>query len=197
MSTRWVTTACTLTGLIAVLSLVAAPAAGQGQATGAKTAASKAASAPRTPWGDPDLQGTWSGDSAQAIPMQRPAQFAGRADLNDEEFKAKVERDTATRKRAQNAAGSFAGDGAWLDKTFRQTSLIVEPADGTLPPLTPEAQRKRALAPRGTYGNGPSTAPKTSRCTTAASASASSAPSRRRSTATAIASSRRRDTWRS
>ena len=32
---------------------------------------------------------------------------------------------------------------------------IVEPADGELPPLTPEAQRKRALAPRGTYGNGP------------------------------------------
>ena len=109
----------------------------------------------RTPWGDPDLQGTWSGDSAQAIPMQRPAEFAGRADLNDEEFKAKVERDTATRKRALNAAGSFAGDGAWLDKTFRQTSLIVEPADGRLPPLTPEAERKRALAPRGTYGNGP------------------------------------------
>jgi hypothetical protein len=109
----------------------------------------------RTPWGDPDLQGTWSGDSAQAIPMQRPAEFAGRADLNDEEFKAKVERDTATRKRALNAVGSFAGDGAWLDKTFRQTSLIVEPADGRLPPLTPEAERKRALAPRGTYGNGP------------------------------------------
>ena len=60
----------------------------------------KGAAAPRTPWGDPDLQGTWSGDSAQAIPMQRPAQFAGRAELTDEEFKAKVERDTATRKRA-------------------------------------------------------------------------------------------------
>jgi hypothetical protein len=87
--------------------------------------------------------------------MQRPDQFAGRADLTDEEFKAKVERDTDTRKRALNAAGSFAGDGAWLDRTFRQTSLIVEPADGKLPPLTPEAQAKRALAPRGTYGNGP------------------------------------------
>jgi len=110
---------------------------------------------PRTPWGDPDLQGTWTTDSAQAIPMQRPDQFAGRAELTDEEFKAKEERDIATRKRALNAAGSFAGDGAWLDKTFRQTSLVVEPADGKLPPLTPEAERRRALAPRGTYGNGP------------------------------------------
>src|SRR6185436_5097040 len=131
---------CTLTGLIAVL-LLAAPAAGQAQASGAKTAA-KAPGAPRTPWGDPDLQGTWSTDSAQAIPMQRPDQFAGRAELTDEEFKAKVDRDTATRKRALNAAGSFAGDGAWLDRTFRQTSLVVEPADGKLPPLTPEAQAK-------------------------------------------------------
>ena len=154
MSTRWVTTGCTLTGLIAVLAL-AAPAAGQGQPSGAKTAAAKAPAATRTPWGDPDLQGTWTTDSAQAIPMQRPDQFAGRAELTDEEFKAKVERDIATRKRALSAAGSFAGDGAWLDKTFRQTSLVVEPADGKLPPLTPEAERRRALAPRGTYGNGP------------------------------------------
>ena len=49
---------------------------------------------PRTPWGDPDLQGVWSGDSAQAIPMARPAQFAGRAELSEEEYKAKVDRDT-------------------------------------------------------------------------------------------------------
>ena len=151
------TGASALTGLVAAISLMAIPAAGQSPAASRTGTASKAASGsgPRTPWGDPDLQGTWSGDSAQAIPMQRPAQFAGRADLSDEELKAKVERDTATRKRAQGASGSFAGDGAWLDKTFRQTSLIVEPADGILPPLTPEAERKRALAPRGTYGNGP------------------------------------------
>src|SRR5438034_10011351 len=130
MSKSWITVASTLTGLVAVMSLVALPVSGQSTSGSRTGTPSKAASGtgPRPPWGDPDLQGTWSGDSAQAIPMQRPAQFAGRADLNDEEFKAKVERDTATRKRAQNAAGSFAGDGAWLDKTFRQTSLIVEPA---------------------------------------------------------------------
>src|SRR5438094_727921 len=147
--------ACTLTALVVVTMLGAHPVAAQSQAASKAGTGSKAATGPRTPWGDPDLQGTWSGDSAQAIPMQRPAQFAGRADLTDEEFKAKVDRDTATRKRALGASGSFAGDGAWLDKTFRQTSLIVEPADGALPPLTPEAQQKRALAPRGTYGNGP------------------------------------------
>ena len=79
--------------------------------------------------------------------------------MTDDEFKAKVERDTRTRKTAETVGdgsiGAISTDGAWLTKTFRQTSLIVEPVDGRLPPLTPEAERKRALAPRGTYGNGP------------------------------------------
>ena len=133
----------------------ASPAAAQSTGVKAAKAADRAWTAPRTPWGDPDLQGTWTTDSAFGIPLQRPAQFAGRAELNDEEFAQKVERDTRTRKTAENAVGSFRGDGAWLTRSFRQTSLIVEPADGTLPPLTPEAERRRALAPRGTYGDGP------------------------------------------
>jgi len=37
--------------------------------------------------------------------------------------------------------GPFRGDGAWLDKTFRQTSLMIEPANGRTPPLTPEAEQ--------------------------------------------------------
>ena len=146
----------TAAGLMLALWLVAPPASGQDRAAGSRSATStKARGTPRTPWGDPDLQGVWSGDSAQAIPRERPAQFVGRAELSDEEYKAKVDRDTASRKQSLNASGAFARDGAWLDRTFRQTSLIVEPADGVLPPLTPEAQAKRATAPRGTYGNGP------------------------------------------
>src|SRR5437762_1299274 len=161
MSKPWVTTAWTLAGLVVWVSLVAGPAAAGQSATGSKAAAaSKAASGlPRTPWGDPDLQGSWSTDSAYAIPMQRPPQFAGRAELNDDEFKAKLERDTKARKTAEavgdGGIGAISSDAAWLTKTFRQTSLVVEPADGRLPPLTPEAQRKQALVPRGTYGNGP------------------------------------------
>src|SRR6266850_2350095 len=125
MSKSWVTTARTVT-------------------------ASKATATPRTPWGDPDLQGSWSTDSAYAIPLRRPAQFAGRAELSDEEFNAKVERDTRARKNAEKIGdggiGAISSDAAWLTRTFRQTSLIVEPADGQMPPLTPEAQRKQALA---------------------------------------------------
>jgi hypothetical protein len=142
---------------LALVALTVAPLAGQAPAPGSKAAATngKSWTTPKTPWGDPDLQGTWTTDSAFGIPLQRPDQFAGRAELNDEEFAQKVERDTRTRKAAENAIGSFRGDGAWLTKSFRQTSLIVEPADGKLPPLTPEAERRRLLAPRGTYGDGP------------------------------------------
>ena len=151
------TTTWILAGLVAIVSLTARPAAGQSTASGSKTAAK--ATFPKTPWGDPDLQGTWSTDSAYAIPLQRPPQFAGRADLTDEEFKAKVETDTKRRERAlkigDGGIGSISEDAAWITRTFRQTSLLVEPADGRMPPLTPEAQRKQALAPRGTYGNGP------------------------------------------
>ena len=45
---------------------------------------------PKTPWGDPDLQGTWTSDAALGIPLQRPAQFAERAELDDKEFSDKV-----------------------------------------------------------------------------------------------------------
>jgi hypothetical protein len=113
----------------------------------------------KTAWGDPDLQGTWSGDSAFAIPMQRPEALGTKAELTDQEFADKVARDEQSRGRAASAVGSFRNDGAWLDRTFRQTSLIVEPANGRLPALTPEAERQRAVAPRGTYGNGPLNGP--------------------------------------
>ena len=161
MSRPWITTACTLTGLIAVVSLVASPVAGQGPTGSKTTTASKAANTatPKTPWGDPDLQGSWSTDSAYAIPLQRPDQFAGRAELTDEEFTAKDQQAADRRNRAlhvgDGSIGSISEDAAWITKTFRQTSLIVEPADGKLPPLTPEGQRRQQLAPRGTYGNGP------------------------------------------
>ena len=129
-------------------SLVPVPAAGQ-----------KPAATSKTSWGDPDLQGTWSGDSAFAVPMQRPEALGTKAELTDQEFADKLTRDAQSRQRAENAQGSFRNDGAWLDKTFKQTSLIVEPANGRTPPLTPEAQRRQATAPRGTYGNGPLDSP--------------------------------------
>ena len=67
----------------------------------------QALDAPKTPSGDPDLQGTWTTDSAFGIPLQRPQQFAGRAELNDEEFAQKVDRDTCTRSNAETQSARF------------------------------------------------------------------------------------------
>jgi hypothetical protein len=147
---------------LAVAAVIAcaavAPSAGQTAASGGK-AASKATTrayvAPKTPWGDPDLEGVWTSDAALGIPFQRPAEFAGRAELTDQEFADKVAQNERTRKQAESAVGSFRGDGAWLTKSFRQTSLIVEPADGQTPPLTPQALARRAPRDQGTFGEGP------------------------------------------
>ena len=111
----------------------------------------------RTPWGDPDLQAVWSGDAAGGIPIQRPVQLGTKAELTDAEFAEKQQRDARTRKQGEDAVGSMRIDSAWLDRTFRQTSLVVDPPDGRIPPLVPGAEARRT--PVGTYGNGPFDSP--------------------------------------
>jgi len=156
MSEPWL-----VSSVVAAASVVMAltvPVAGQSQASAATAPAAKAAAkpwtAPKTPWGHPDISGTWTSDGAIGIPRERPDQFAGRTELTDEEYNAKVTRDEATRKRAENAVGSFRNDNAWLVKSSRQTSLIVD-GDGKMPPLTPQAETRRAPRDRGTFGAGP------------------------------------------
>jgi hypothetical protein len=153
------TTLLASAGVFALVTVgVAGRATGQtespAKAPAAKAAATKPWAAPKTPWGHPDLEGTWTSDGAIGIPMSRPDQFAGRVELTDEEFAAKVKRDAQTRERAENAVGSFRNDNAWLVKSFKQTSLIVD-GDGKIPPLTPDAEKRRASRDRGTFGNGP------------------------------------------
>jgi hypothetical protein len=97
---------------------------------------------PRTPWGHPDLQGIWTSDDARSVPMQRPEQFAGRPLLTDVEFAERKRRDDETRSDTRNGAGTFVGEVG--TRTLRQTSLVVEPADGRLPPVTPQAQARAA-----------------------------------------------------
>src|SRR6187551_436828 len=97
----------------------------------------------KTPWGDPDLQAVWSGDSAFGIPLQRPAELGTKAELTDQEYADKVKRDTDTRTRAENAVGSFRNDNSWLTRSFRQTSLIVDPSNGRAPALVAGAEQRR------------------------------------------------------
>jgi hypothetical protein len=107
---------------------------------------------PRTSWGDPDLQGVWSSDDA-TMPMSRPANVAGRPYLNDDEYAARVKQIENGVKNAENAIGSFRGD--FARRAFRQTSLIVDPPDGRIPPPTEDAKKRAAPRDQGTFGNGP------------------------------------------
>ncbi len=107
--------------------------------------------APRTPWGDPDLQGVWSSDDMEGVPMGRPA-TATALYLDDAAFAARqasVARGAT--QRDTNADSTFRFD--YARRAFRQTSLIVDPPDGRLPPVRAGA-RGRTM-PRGTFGPGP------------------------------------------
>ena len=117
---------------------------------------------PRTPWGAPDLQGTWTGSTL--TPLERPAEFAGKAVLTAEEATA-----LEARARARNGREPQAGPGdpgtynqVWFDPSSavvpdRRTSLIVDPPDGRLP-FTPEG-RARDRNSSGHYGTGPRDGP--------------------------------------
>jgi hypothetical protein len=113
--------------------------------------ASKAAG---TAWGEPDLQGIWTSDSE--VPLQRPAKYANREFLTDEErAELDKQRTDAISREADESRRNRGSEqdvgGAYNSAVFsthkrmgRRTSLIVDPPDGRIPPLTPEAQKKRA-----------------------------------------------------
>ncbi|HEX7081542.1 MAG TPA: hypothetical protein VF329_11055 [Gammaproteobacteria bacterium] len=102
--------------------------------------------APRTPWGDPDLQGKWPLDSAGQTPFQRPPELGERAWLTDEEYAAALEQAAQLADNYQEELeANRIGSGHWFEwgKPLRQTSLIMEPANGRIPPMT-EAGRAEA-----------------------------------------------------
>jgi len=107
---------------------------------------------PKTPWGEPDLQGVWSSDDA-TMPMQRPANFGDRLYLNDEEWAARQKQIQQGIVNAENAVSTFRND--FATRAFRQTSLIVDPPNGQRPAILPEAQKRAAPRDRGTFGDGP------------------------------------------
>jgi hypothetical protein len=111
---------------------------------------------PRTPWGDPDLNGIWPSIDMVRVPLQRAPQYGTRLFMTAEEHAAleKREQDQIVRMANEGAGGATGAPGHWVEwgKSQRQTSLLVDPPDGRLPPLTPEGQARTAAAPRGTLG---------------------------------------------
>ena len=134
-------------------------------AVSAQTAKPKIA---RAPDGHPDLQGTW--DFAQLTPFERPSAFAGKSSITDEEAEEFAQQRIETGNKDNRGGGAAADverayNDFWWDygkRIAKQTSLVVDPPDGRVPPLTPEAQ-KRAADRRGKYDN-PEERPLAERC---------------------------------
>ena len=113
---------------------------------------------PRTAWGHPELAGAWTSDSVHGVPRERPAAQGTRLFVTDEEYRDRVAREEKTRQSAYNASGAGTGgrDRALRGQTtFRLTSLIVSPANGRLPAITPYGDSRRAPRDRGSFGEGP------------------------------------------
>src|SRR5436309_3587304 len=121
------------------------------EAAKAAAAATKNWMPPRTPWGDPDLQGYYFNHSGYT-PLERPAALAGKAVYTEEEalaaFKKAVESDAEVDPRTVHYDWKEYGMDAWQSgvRPNLRTSLIVDPPDGRIPPLTPEAQKRLAGA---------------------------------------------------
>ena len=143
---------------IVAVALDGGTAAGQG--SGQAAAARSASRSPRTAWGTPDLQGIWSNNIL--VPLERPREFGTRAVMTQEEHaKALAELQTRNQRpgRDSREVGGKPAIGTekdvaraynefWFgDKPTQlgmRTSMITDPADGRIPPFTPEAAKRIA-----------------------------------------------------
>lgn len=115
---------------------------------GASGAAESAWQHPRTPWGEPDIQGMWPISHLIGTPFERPEKFGDRRTMTDEEFAEVVARvEVRNTRYDEEQASNKMGGGHWAEPTqaLRLTSLLVNPANGRLPALTPLGA---ALAPK-------------------------------------------------
>jgi hypothetical protein len=120
---------------------------------------------PKTPWGEPDLQGTWSSDDA-TFGVSRGGGRGATAGapptgvdptglyLNDQQWAARQKQIQDGVVRAENdATSTFRND--FARRAFRQTSYVVDPPTGIMPQPLPEARKRAAPRDRGTFGDGP------------------------------------------
>ncbi|HUA17883.1 MAG TPA: hypothetical protein VMB25_04000 [Bryobacteraceae bacterium] len=108
--------------------------------------------APRTPDGQPDLQGNWT--NATLTPFQRPKELGNKAFFTPEEAaafeKQRIQASDVDRVEGPRGAADLARrayNNTWMDRgthvtKYRRTSLVIDPPDGRVPPFTPEAQKR-------------------------------------------------------
>ena len=143
--------------VVAIVAIGASPAAALAQAEASAEAQAAARrdpswAPPRTPWGHPDLQGIWTTDDMRGVPQQRPEEYGTRQYLTDDEFVERASRREGARAtQDRGASGTFRNEEG--TRTFGYTSLVIDPADGRIPPVV-EAARERRSTP-GSFGVGP------------------------------------------
>ncbi len=129
-------------GLLAGIALATLPLAAQRHPPA--SIASKPWKVPRTPWGDPDLQGTYTNKYEQSTPLERPDQFVGRR--ADEVTGAELARVLEERQRQVLGRPAGVGPSQFRDSLEvtkgSRAWLIVDPPEGRVPPRTPEARRR-------------------------------------------------------
>jgi hypothetical protein len=142
-----------------------------------------ATATPKTPWGDPDLQGTWSTEAELSVPFERPREYGDRRMLTDAEYTQRLAQaekqiqsdnsefdiDTADTRNVGAVGSATSPPPHWLErsKVSRRTSLVIDPPDGRLPPLVQQAQPRGRGAAGPTGGanpNGPEDIPLWTRC---------------------------------
>jgi len=152
--------------LLAVTVLMTLVAFGQAAAAGSEAKAApaiaKAWTQPKTPWGDPDLQGTWTSDDCIGAPMNRQASFGDRKYYTEQEL-AQTEQGIERQQQndlvetiAPDARVTTGPPGHWGERArrpCRQTSLVVDPPNGRTPDLTADARRRPI--PEGAGNNNP------------------------------------------
>jgi hypothetical protein len=153
--------------LLVVIAALAPAVAASGQSSSA-AGAKGGYSPPKTSWGDPDLQGIWPGTDMVGVPFERPERFGNRLYLTDAELEERQKQ--AARQEEVDvldfdlekpppeivALGDVGGVTSppphWLERGVpsRQSSLIVQPANGRMPAMTPEGAARQKTA-GGTY----------------------------------------------
>lgn len=111
------------------------------------TASAAAYEQPKTPWGEPDLRGTWPINHLISTPVVRDKKYGNRRYMTDEEFAEKEASAAARDERFQDGPIPVADAGG---RAMRQTSLIVDPPDGQFPALTEYGKQMQATM-KGSY----------------------------------------------
>ena len=108
--------------------------------------------APKTPWGDPDIQGNYTNLTEAGTPLERPKEFEGKQLSDISAYELRALKRQAAERTINNFLGPTEAPDNWWQVAYRnaengvQAWLVIDPPDGKIPPLTPEAQQRQQAA---------------------------------------------------